>query len=201
MARFRAVIRRSSLIANFTFDAGRALRVAALVVMALYAGPTAARTCGAEFKKSDRVEQQIPLLRESTSTAFYMRTGAYAVLLDPATVERKLKDRIEKWRLRDDELLLDALKIQAQANQNTDIYKLEFLGVRYYLRINYLVADMLESGEVSLIDLRRLGVLEDPTIDRITLVRVYGNRSKSSARQFCAPSGDLIMDVTDEIVD
>ena len=114
------------------------------------------------------------------------------------TLESALTARIARWRIADDERLLAALKTQLPLSENRDLFQFAFKDGAFFVRIEYLLADLLEQGNLEVINLHLVGTSANPFVQKIVIVGGGGGRTPER-REFCAPSGELLHGVTDSI--
>lgn len=173
-------------------------QVIILVVFGFFIQSSFARECGDALPRKNRASKEISLAPGFPAPAFYARSGRFAILIDPKTVELVLTARIERSHLKEDEKLMMALKKPLPLTEYVDIFRPALEEGGLFPRTEYLLADLLEQGKVALINLHLVGTGADPLVRQITVVSGGGGRTPER-REFCAPSGELLHGVMDSI--
>jgi hypothetical protein len=166
------------------------------VIVVLGACPSSfGRNCGDGIYRNRQVAETIAVRPRPQTPAFYFRVGHFVVLLTPESVERTLDAKVRKFEEKFDAALLAAIRQDLPLQRETDLFKYTLDESRYLGRIEFVVADLLEKGDVTVIDSWELTEKGD-TLREVTMVRVEGS---VIAREFCSPAGDLLLNVTDVI--
>ena len=128
---------------------------------------------------------------------FYFRTGHFVVLVTPQSVEGLLAKWVREGYYARDKVLLGAIRRDLPLQVDSDLFRYVLTDSQYLQRLEFIVADLLQSGDATVIDLWELTGKND-TVSHVTMVTA---NERVEAREFCSPNGDLLLDVTDRIFD
>ncbi|HTU66121.1 MAG TPA: hypothetical protein VMF52_09235 [Steroidobacteraceae bacterium] len=172
-----------------------------LLAAATASANTFAEPCGREIPPRVVKKHQIQLLRGVATPEYYAKVGNYALLVSSEDLDAHLSQRIQRWHSPVDEELLKRYRDNFASGRPMDLYAPALEGVQYFLRINFLLAELIESGQVRLVDFRRIGGKADVSIEQITMLRIEGRGAPFVGRDFCGPDGSSMLLVVDEIID
>lgn len=160
---------------------------------------TDAQSCtnaaGDENAKSRRIE----LYDEPAVPSFYFRASHYAILVAADVLIDTLEAAFRRYESPLDGRLLVELKRNSPLKENTDLFKFVLTDSRYLQRIELLLANMLEGGKATVVDVWQLSSDPNRALEAIILVHI--DSGSAGTRRFCTPSGDLLLDVTDYVAD
>lgn len=177
------------------------LRLVALTLL-LLSGCSSYRTnppvCGDHgelLKTTKQVARSVNLRERPSSSSLYLISDRYVIFMEPASVIDLLRKRVEAFGVRADEQLLAAIEADLPISKNTDLLSYSFANEDLFDRPQYVAAALLESGAASVIDVLQM---DTGALRSITAMTLEG---MGEWRDFCAPSGESILFVTDVIVD
>jgi len=167
-----------------------------LVVLSLFiAAQCGAATCGDGSRGNDREVKVVKLLKPSDGPAYYFRVSHYAFLIPADQLVSSLESK--QWRSDARERLLVELKKDPVVSR-TDLFKYALIDGRYLELMEHLIADMAEAGKVGLIDVWEW-TESDNAVSALTVVSVSDGAGAYEAREFCSPTDDLLLEVTDSV--
>lgn len=169
------------------------MRISFVVLSLLVSAQCMAATCGDSAKGSNREVRAVELLKPSDGKAYYFRASHYAFII-PADQFVNLLETKEWGSDAHDRLLVELKKDPVVSR--TDLFKYAFIDGRYLQLMEYLVADMAEAGKVGLIDVWEWTESEK-AVPRLTVVAI--SHGAYEARAFCSQSGDLLLQVIDNV--
>lgn len=152
-----------------------------------------------EDKIESRVDARltIDLQKQLIDGMFYYRSDHYAIVMEPAPLIRELTKLAEFGPLHAERLLRDIRSTPA-GGEAKDLFALVLKDALYHMTVERVVANLLEHGEASIIDAWALPSEDRRYVSSLVLLKLSGS-SSYLGRRFCTPSGDLILEVTDQI--
>lgn len=143
--------------------------------------------------KGKRNALNIDLSKIPSYSMFYVIKNYYVVLLKPDSVVNYLKN---VGNIGNGAELLALIEKDLPIKENTDLFKYGVINTSFTSDIDFLVAEILQNGDASLIDLVSVG---DASIqESATMFEV---ESGGKIRSFCGKYGRPIFYVVDEIWD
>jgi hypothetical protein len=131
-----------------------------------------------------------------TTPSFYLISDHYLILMRPEAVISFLETRVAEVYGREDERLLAAIKARLPIANDLDLMRFTFTDTTLWSRPERVAAALLEAGSASVVDLWEIG--EGRSLQSIVAMRLKGRGG--AWRDFCEPTGQSILFVTDEIV-
>jgi hypothetical protein len=122
-------------------------------------------------------------------------------MFPPDAVNKAADERAQQSRFTEARELLDLLRKQQPLTRDVDIYELAVGRRADFLETTILVARLLESGQATLRNMLYDGSKGAQEIKSITKVSVQIRNAPVSAREFCSPTGELLLSIVDEIRD
>jgi hypothetical protein len=157
--------------------------------------------CSSDTKgHADYPSSMITLQRKTLAEFYYYRVDHYAIVVEPETLIRRIEEQVRHRAHGASfhaEYLLKDIREGLPAGQPKDLFALLLKNALYLLDIEFLLADILEIGEGSVIDAWELPNFGRRFVPEAQLTRI--KRGAYRSREFCTPSGDLLLRVTDAI--
>lgn len=152
--------------------------------------------CSSHERKQVKSIRKIALQKTELQSSLYYRADHYVILLDPKILSKRLEEQAVDGTLSDGQLLKDIRAIQPFV-KHVDIFSFVLKNPMYLMRVELLVANMLDRGEASLVDVYQLRGESGWLLTEIE--RFEFEQGAFSARQFCTLSGDPLIKITDSI--
>ncbi|GFE84220.1 hypothetical protein GCM10011487_62200 [Steroidobacter agaridevorans] len=157
--------------------------------------------CSADTKgNTDYPTSRITLQKRTLQEFYYYRADHYAIVVEPATLVRKLEERIRpraKGASSPAQRLLKDIRDGLPAGNSKDLFVLLLKDALYLVDMELLLADILESGQATVIDAWELPNYGERFVPATQLTRI--KRGAYRSREFCTPDGNLLLRVTDAI--
>jgi hypothetical protein len=169
--------------------------VAAL--MFCFAFAQASADCGPTDGGGTPRERTIQLVTGETKSSFYYRAGHYAILVDPATLIATLQATYKRYGTPSDGRLLKELRAASRDRKYIDLFAIVLQDPAYVLRVEYLLSNVMEAGQARVVDAYALPQEGDRFLRSVAMVSI--DRGAYSARRFCTPSGELLLETTDNV--
>lgn len=153
---------------------------------------------GTLLSTTTHVSTTVTLKPRPREPALYLISGHYLILMRPNDVVSVLESRVAQLiHAPEDQILLAAIKAKLPITDDTDLLKFSFTNRRLFERPAYITADLLKAGAASVVDL--WGDAEEGTnLSSIVEMKLEG---RGTWRDFCEPTGQSILFVTDVIAD
>jgi hypothetical protein len=175
---------------------GDALKQYLLVVLCLLA-VNADAACSNDTQEKNYPKRTIALHKKSVEGLFYYRTDDYAILVEPATWIRRLKEQVDRAGDLSDARLPNDIRSGTRSTQPNDLFALVLKDPLYFTRIELLLANVLQNGEASVVDAFELPGESRRFVSSTVLTTIHEQSYKG--REFCTPNGDLLLRITDQI--
>ena len=158
-----------------------------------------AADCSFEHSGGTRTERTIPLQTAQPSASFYYRVGQFTIMVESATLIGTLQAAVKKHAVPVDSRLLQEIRARAatSAQEYVDLFEFVLREPGYLLRVEGLLADLLEKGAANVLDSYALRTEPWRVVPNIVLVQIHDGAY--SARQFCTQSGDKLLRITDSV--
>ena len=153
--------------------------------------------CSSDSRVHAKSIRRVALQQREPETSFYYRAEHHAILLESATVRKRLEEQFKRsGALSDGQLLRDIDNVQRGAKY-TDLFAFAIKNPMYLPRIELLVATMLEHGEATVVDVYYLRDESGWMVSEVERLEFWSGAF--SARRFCTSAGDLLIKITDSI--
>ena len=151
---------------------------------------------GTLLSTTTHVSTSVTLKPRPRDPALYLISDHFQILMRPIDVVSLLESRVaQPIHAREDQVLLAAIKAKLPITDDTDLLKFSFTSVRLFERPEFIAADLLKAGAASVVDL--WGDADEGTIlSSIVEMKLEG---EGTWRDFCEPTGQSILFVTDTI--
>lgn len=114
---------------------------------------------------------------------FYARSQQFVMFFDPSQAIETLNAIVAKSRSESDKSLLVEIQKELPLKRDTDLFQSAVENPVLFLRTQYLIADLLQSGKAALFNLFYTGSNAIET--KIVVVENAGGRSSPVSREFC----------------
>jgi hypothetical protein len=153
--------------------------------------------CSIDTRGNNSPSHTIALRKNHSDGFFYYRSDHYAIIVEAATLIPRLKEQADRGEALSDQRLLNDVRRSAPQNQYKDLFAFVLKDPMYLARIELLLADLLQNGEVSVVDAYELPGDSGRFLSAAVLIRIEEHGYEG--REFCTPSGDLLLKITDQI--
>jgi hypothetical protein len=93
--------------------------------------------------------------------------------------------------------LLKELRAASRDRKYIDLFAIVLQDPAYVLRVEYLLSNVMEAGQARVVDAYALPQEGDRFLRSVAMVSI--DRGAYSARRFCTPSGELLLETTDNV--
>jgi hypothetical protein len=153
--------------------------------------------CVSDSAKRTVTSQSVRLKQTVPSDYLYYRVDHYAIIVSTEDLTNRLASTVNQSGNPRDRVLLDEVRRAGSSAIHTDLFAVAFLDPSYLQRIELLLADALEAGQCTIID---VFALQDEVGRILPFVKLtFTEEGAYRARRFDTPSADLILQVTDNV--
>lgn len=153
--------------------------------------------CSSDTKTKNYPGRIVLLQKKHSDSFLYYRIGHYVIVVEPATLVRRLEKQAARREALSDRRLLGDIRGNMSRTGYRDLFAFVLKDPLYFLRIELLLADVLQHGEASVVDAYELPGASARFLTEIILIKIEEDAYKG--REFCTPTGDLLLRITDEI--
>jgi hypothetical protein len=150
----------------------------------------------ADAKYSSRT---LTLSPREPARAFYFRAQQYAIVVERQALIRLLEERFKQGHNGKDGRLLSELRTAVESpGRYADLFAFVLLDPFSLERIQLLLGAMLETGEATVVHALSFPEDKGRILPHVVLYSVSASGAYS-ARRFCAPSGELLLEIVDSV--
>lgn len=131
------------------------------------------------------------------TTSFYLRSDHYAMFVERAALASYLDAQIKKFGRNTDRQLLTEVDRAADVGWPIDIFSLAFPNPLFLQTLNRAVADLLQSGKATILDVHWLPSESERVLTSLRIITV--SDGSYASRTFCTEAGDQLLKVVDSI--
>lgn len=142
----------------------------------------------------------ITLQKRAPQEFYYYRADHYAIVIEPAALVRKLEEQVgvrPHGASSPAQRLLKDIRDDLPSGKSKDLFALLMKDALYLVDMEFLLANLLESGQATVIDAWELPNYGKRFLPATQLTRIA--RGAYRSREFCTPDGHLLLRVTDAI--
>ena len=153
--------------------------------------------CSVDTRGKDWSSRTIELQKKLPEKFFYYRTDHYAIIVEPETLVRRLEEQAARGGSLSDGRLLQDIRGNTLEDQSKDLFEFVLKDPLYFMRIELLLADVLQNGEASVVDAFELPGDHGRFLSATVLTKIQ--KPSYEGREFCTPAGDLLLKITDSV--
>jgi len=167
------------------------------ILMVCFAFAQAGAACGRTDGGGIHRERTIQLVTGEEKSSFYYRAGHYAILVDRAILIATLQAAYKNDGTPSDGRLLKELRSANRDQKYLDLFSVVLQDPAYVLRVEYLLSNVLETGQATVVDAYALPQEGERFLKSILMVNI--EHGAYSARRICTPSGEVLIEITDNV--